>query len=102
MALRNHFDNGVLSYVEQDIEKLRRVITPFEEIIIEDFGFDINFLIEIGKEIELISMIRAKKQMSFMHSKEFADFNNKIQFKKESFSKSFDLLSEENQDAFHN
>ncbi len=101
MALRNHFDNGVLSYVEQDIEKLRRVFTPFEEIIIEDFGFDINFLIEIGKEIELISMIRAKKQMSFMHSKEFADFNNKIQSKKESFSKSFDLLSEENQDAFH-
>ena len=28
--------------------------------------------------------------------------NNKIQSKKESFSKSFDLLSEENQDAFHN
>jgi len=84
MALRNH-----------------QVFTPFEEIIIEDFGFDINFLIEIGKEIELISMIKAKKQMSFMHSKEFVDFNNKIQFKKESFSRSFGLLSEENQDAFH-
>lgn len=101
MALRNHFDNGVLSYVEQDIEKLRRVFTPFEEKIIEDFGLDVNFLIEIGKEIELISMIRAKKQMSFMHSKQFADFNDKIQTKKESFSKSFDLLSEETQDAFH-
>src|SRR5690606_32092432 len=47
MAVRNHFDNGVLSYVEQDLEKLRRIFTPFEDKIITDFGLDIDFLIEV-------------------------------------------------------
>lgn len=101
MAVRNHFDNGVLSYVEQDLEKLRRIFSPFEEKIIADFGLDVDFLIEVCKEIELISMIRTKHTMEFMFSKEFSDFNNRIQSKKMSFSESFDLLPEEIQDAFH-
>jgi len=101
MALRNHFDNGVLSYVEQDFEKLRRVFSPFEAKIIHDFGLDIEFIIQICKEIELISIIRAKQYMGFMNSKEFFDFNKRIQTGKMNFSESFDLLPEEIQEAFH-
>lgn len=85
MAVRNHFDNGVLSYVEQDLEKLRRIFTPFEDKIITDFGLDIDFLIEICKEIELISMIRTKHTMEFMLSKEFLEFNKRIQSQKKEF-----------------
>ncbi|ROI03258.1 hypothetical protein EGI16_11885 [Chryseobacterium sp. G0240] len=101
MAIRNHFDNGTLSYVQQDLEKLRRIFTPFEAKIIQDFGFDINFLIEICKEIELISLIRAKQQMSFLNAPEFIDFNQKVQSKKMRFSEAFDLLSDDIQEAFH-
>ncbi|HAR72010.1 MAG TPA: hypothetical protein DCR77_01185, partial [Flavobacteriaceae bacterium] len=101
MALRNHFDNGVLSYVEQDFERLRRVFTPFEDKIIADFGLDIDFLIDICKEIELISLIRSKQRMKFMYTKEFLDFNYRIQKKNMSFSESFELLPPELQDAFH-
>lgn len=101
MAVRNHFDNGVLSYVEQDLEKLRRIFIPFEEKIVTDFGLDIDFLIEVCKKIELISMIRTKHTMEFMFSKEFLEFNNRIQNQKMSFSESFDLLPEKIQNAFH-
>ncbi len=101
MAVRNHFDNGVLSYVEQDLEKIRRVFLPFEEKIVQDFGLDINFLIDICKEIELISIIRRKHTMEFMYTKEFRDFNNNVRNKKMSFSESFDLLPEKIKDAFH-
>ena len=101
MALRNHFDNGVLSYVEQDFEKLRRVFSPFEAKIIHDFGLDVEFIIQICKEIELISIIRAKQYMGFMNSKEFFDFNKRIQTGKMNFSESFDLLPEKIQEAFH-
>lgn len=101
MAFRNHFDNGVLSYVEQDLEKLRRVFTPFEDKIIQEFGFDIDFLIEICKEIEFISMIRFKYVMKFSHTKDFADFTERFQSKKMTFSESFDLLPENIQEAFH-
>lgn len=101
MAVRNHFDNGVLSYVEQDLEKIRRVFSPFEGKIISDFGFNIDFLIEACKEIELISLIRGKQSMEFMFTNEFIDFNFRVQTKKMSFSDSFDLLPENIQDAFH-
>jgi hypothetical protein len=101
MAVRNHFDNGVLSYVEQDLEKIRRVFTPFEDKIVQDFGLDINFLIEVCKEIELISMIRHKHTMEFMHTDEFMEFSERVQSKKMGFSEAFDLLPENIQEAFH-
>ncbi|WP_163515042.1 hypothetical protein [Gelidibacter japonicus] len=100
MAFRNHFDNGILSYVEQDLEKIRTVFTPFEDEIIQDFGFDINFLIEIYKEIELISLIRFKYVMRFSFTKEFIEFNQRIFSYKMNFSESFDLLPPKIQDAF--
>lgn len=100
MAVRNHFDNGVLSYFEQDLEKLRRVFSPFDEKIISDFGFDIDFLIEACKEIELISIIRGKQTMEFMFTKEFKDFNDRIQRGKMSVPDSYDLMPEKMQDAF--
>lgn len=101
MAIRNHFDNGVLSYVEQDLEKLRRIFTPFEDKIVKDFGLDINFLIEICKEIELISMIRRKHTIKFMHTTEFMEFNERVQTEKMGFSEAFDLLPDDIQQAFY-
>lgn len=101
MAFRNHFDNGVLSYVEQDLEKLRRVFTPFEDKIVQDFGFNIDFLVEICKEIELISIIRFKYIMKFSHTKEYADFIERFKSKKMTFTESFHLLPENIQEAFH-
>jgi len=101
MAVRNHFDNGVLSYVEQDLEKIRRVFTPFEDKIIKDFGLDINFLIEACKEIELISVIRSKYTKEFMNTPEFINFLVSVQTKKMRFSEAFNLLPESIQEAFH-
>ncbi|AQW92881.1 MULTISPECIES: hypothetical protein [Elizabethkingia] len=100
MAVRNHFDNGVLSYVEQDLDKIRRIFTPFEAKIVQDFGFDINFLIEISKMFEAISIIRFRQQTSFMDSSEFSDFYERINSKEMSFSKAFELLPLDSQEAF--
>lgn len=100
MAFRNHFDNGVLSYVEQDLEKIRTVFKPFEKKIIQDLGFDLEFLIQVYKEIELISMIRFKSLYSFAVTNEFAEFNARIFSKEMSFKESFDLLPEKIQDEF--
>lgn len=101
LAFRNHFDNGVLSYVEQDLERLKTVFTPFDDRIVQDFGFDISFLLEICKEIELISIIRTKYLTEFLHTKEFSDFHKRIEKKEMSFSESFDLMPEDIQTAFH-
>ncbi|ATC37790.1 hypothetical protein HZQ75_05860 [Elizabethkingia anophelis] len=100
MAVRNHFDNGVLSYVEQDLEKVRRIFTPFDAKIIEDFGFDVNFLIEMCQMIEALSIIRKRFQTSFMETPEFLSFYENFQTKRMSFSEAFELLPIEIQDAF--
>ncbi len=100
MAFRNHFDNGVLSYVEQDLERLRNIFTPFEDKIVQDFGFNIDFLINICKEIELVSIIRHKHITDFFFSKEFGDFNERISTNGMNFSEAFDLLPENIQEAF--
>ncbi len=100
MAIQNHFDNGVLSYVEQDLEKLKTVFAPFEERIIQDFGFDISFLVNIFKEIELVSMIRQKHLMGFFHTQEFKEFEEKTSSGKMNFSECFDLLPENIQQSY--
>jgi len=101
LAFRNHFDNGVLSYVEQDLERLKNVFAPFNDRIVQVFGFGIDFLIDVCKEIELISIIRTKYLTEFSHSQSFAEFQKRIEKKEMSFSESFDLLPEDVQATFH-
>ncbi|EOZ96482.1 TonB-dependent receptor [Indibacter alkaliphilus LW1] len=101
LAFRNHFDNGALSYVEQDLERLKSVYAPFEDKIVQDFGFDVGFLIDVCKEIELISMIRFKSLTEFSHAKEYSDFYDRIKNKGMAFTESFELLPEDVQEAFH-
>lgn len=99
MAFRNHFDNGVLSYVEQDLEKIRTVFQPFEEKISEAFGFDIDFLIEVYKATELVTKIRFDQVIEFTHTKEFNEFHAKFHSKQITFSEGIDQLPEEVSDA---
>lgn len=101
LAFRNHFDNGVLSYVEQDLERLKNVFVPFDDIIVQNFGFDVGFLIDVCKEIELISIIRSKYLAKFSYTQEFFDFNDRIKNNGMSFSESFELLPGDIQEAFH-
>lgn len=99
MAFRNHFDNGVLSYVEQDLEKIRTVFQPFEEKINDAFGLDINFLIEVYKATELVTQIRFEQVMEFTHTKEFNEFHAKLHSKQITFAEGIDQLPEKVSDA---
>ncbi len=99
MAFRNYFDNGVLSYVEQDLEKIRTVFHPFENNLIEAFGFDVDFLIEFYKATELISKIRFEQVMEFTHTKEFNEFHEKLHSKQINFSEGVNQLPAEISDA---
>lgn len=100
MAFRNHFDNGVLNYVEQDLEKIRTTFLPFEDKIVRDFGFDIDFLIEIYKATELVSKLRFDQTTAFTHTPEFNAFRARINSKELSFREAFDLLPEKIQNDY--
>lgn len=95
MAFRNYFDNGVLSYVEQDLEKIRTVFQPFEEKLTQAFGLDVDFLIEVYKATELVTKIRFDQVMAFTHTKEFNEFHTKLHSKQITFSEGINQLPEE-------
>lgn len=99
MAFRNYFDNGVLSYVEQDLEKIRTVFLPFEDKIIEAFGLDVDFLIEAYKATELVTKIRFDQVMEFTHTQEFNEFHKTIHSKQALFSEAINQLPEKISDA---
>ncbi len=100
MAFRNHFDNGILSYVEQDLEKIRTIFAPFEDIIIREFGFDIDFLIEVYKTGELISKIKFERATEFTRTAEFNVFQSKISNKRESYEEAFNSMPENIQSEY--
>lgn len=99
MAFRNYFDNGVLSYVEQDLEKIRTVFEPFEDKLVEAFGLDVDFLIEVYKATELVTKIRFDQVMEFTHTKEFNEFHKKFHSKEITFSAGVNQLPEKISDA---
>jgi hypothetical protein len=94
MAFRNYFDNGVLSYVEQDLDKIRTVFQPFEEKLVQAFGLDVDFLIEVYKATELVTKIRFDQVMEFTHTKEFNEFHQKFHSKEITFSEGVNELPE--------
>jgi len=99
MAFRNYFDNGVLSYVEQDLEKIRTVFHPFEDKLVQAFGLDVDFLIEFYKATEFVTKIRFDQVMEFTHSKEFNEFHQKFHSKEITISHSVNQLPEKISDA---
>jgi hypothetical protein len=102
LAFRNHFDNGVLSYVEQDLEKIRTTFLPFEDRIVQVTGLDIDFLINVYKETEIISNIRHEQIMRFTHTDEFADFHKQVTSNELSFSEALNHVSVSTRDAILN
>jgi len=94
MAFQNYFHNGTLSYVQQDIEKIRRVFLHFDKAIEEHFGFNVETAIEIYKHTELIFKIRFESMMAYAKTTEFKQFRENINNNKYSIEKDFDKLTE--------
>ncbi|MCW3111225.1 MAG: hypothetical protein JWQ09_5731 [Segetibacter sp.] len=102
MAFQNYFHNGTLSYVEQDLEKIRRVFSPFNRTIEKHFGFDVDTAIEIYKHTELNGKIKFHYIMAYAKTEEFQRFKKRLQNKECSFDEAFDDLPQSIQEGFLN
>jgi hypothetical protein len=100
MAFQNYFHNGTLSYVQQDIEKIRRVFSHFDVAIEENFGFDVETAIEIYKQTELIFKIRFEGMTAYSKTIEFKQFLEDLNDKKYSFEEGLNKLPQEVQESF--
>lgn len=74
LAFRNHFDNATLTYVEQDIEKIKIVFKPFDSVIATDFGLTFEQMVEIYKYSEQVTRVKYAASTAFLKSEEYLDF----------------------------
>lgn len=102
VAFRNYFDNGTLSYVEQDLERLRLFFGEHNLMLESEFGFDANFVIEAYKASEHISRIRYELLAGFMVREEYFRFAQDVSSGKVPFDVGFSLLPEDIQNSYLN
>lgn len=99
MAFRNHFDNGVLSFVEQDLERIRSTFLPFNQVIEQYFGFDVELAIDIYKTTELITKIRFEQITEFAKRDSYTSFLEAVNKSSISFENALKMLSEQDQNS---
>jgi len=71
MAFKNYFQNGILNYREQEINKLIRLFNPYQDKIKTRLGIDFKILIELCKYSESIYNKKSNKSKSFLLDKNF-------------------------------
>jgi hypothetical protein len=101
-TFNNYFHNGSLSYVEQDIDLFEKTFKPFENIISQNFGLDIDFLIDLYKFTEKHIKRRFAEHMQFTWDKEFLDIKEKAKLDSETFNLYIENLPKEVKNKFFN
>lgn len=74
LSFHTYFENGALCYVEQDLDRLVRVFSRYDERLIKDFGFDVNFLNILYRFSELVTAEKHRKANEFAQTPQFTEF----------------------------
>lgn len=101
-TFNNYFHNGSLSYVEQDIDLFEKTFKPFENIISQNFGLDIDFLIDFYKFTEKHIKKRFAEHMQFTWDKEFIGIKAKAKLDSETYNRYIENLPDEVKNKYFN
>jgi len=74
MAFKDYFQNGILNYREQELNKVIRLFYPYRDKIRERLGIDFKSLIEICQYSEEYYRKKSIQSKSFAFENEFAKF----------------------------
>lgn len=77
MAFKDYFQNGILNYREQELNKVIRLFNPYQEKIKDRLGIDFKTLIEICQYSEEDYIKKSIQFKSFAFKNEFAEFITK-------------------------
>lgn len=72
LAFKDYFQNGVLNYREQELNKVIRVFNPYQDKVKERLGIDLKTLINICNYSEKLYQQKSIKSKSFIFNKSFA------------------------------
>lgn len=74
MAFKDYFQNGILNYREQELNKVIRLFYPYQDKIKERLGIDLKSLIDICQYSEEDYRKKSIQSKSFAFKNEFAEF----------------------------
>lgn len=74
LSFHTYVENGSLCYVEQDLDRLERLFSNYDTILLKDFGFDTDFLITLYRFSDLVSAEKHSRAYAFTQRPEFAKF----------------------------
>ena len=74
MAFKDYFQNGILNYREQELNKIIRLFNPYQDKIKDKLGIEFKTLIEICQYSERDYIKKSIQYKSFAFKKEFAEF----------------------------
>lgn len=74
LSFHTYFENGILSFVEQDLDRLHRIFSKFESYIKSEFSFDVDFLTTLYRFSEYVNAEKHKKANAFASTPEFREF----------------------------
>jgi hypothetical protein len=74
LSFQTYFENGTLCYVEQDLDRLKNIFSPYDDQLLKDFGFDTQFLITLYRFSERVSAEKHRRANAFSETQEFAEF----------------------------
>ena len=77
MAFKDYFQNGVLNYREQELNKVIRLFHPYQDKIKERLGIEFRSLIDICQYSEDDYVKKSIRSKSFIFKKEFSKFVKK-------------------------
>ena len=71
LAFKNYFQNGILNYREQEVNKVIRMFKPYQDKIQERLEIDLKTLINLCNHSELIYRAKSINSKSFILDKGF-------------------------------
>ncbi|PQV48823.1 nuclease-like protein [Jejuia pallidilutea] len=71
LAFKNYFQNGILNYREQEINKVIRMFKPYQDKTQKRLGIDLKTLIDLCTHSELIYRAKSINSKSFILDKKF-------------------------------
>jgi len=75
LSFHSYFENGSLSYSEQDLERLAEFFRPFDGLILSLYGFDSSFLVDFylfsetlhGKKINIYNAFKSTDSFKLLY-----------------------------------
>ncbi|MFV0571144.1 MAG: hypothetical protein ACK5M1_01775 [Xanthomarina gelatinilytica] len=105
MAFKDYFQNGVLSYREQEVNKVIRLFRPYQDKIEERLNISLKTLIELCNHSEIFYREKSIKSKSFILDKGFDKLARESangMLESEEFNEKLFQLSEHTQTSFLN